>query len=105
MTILAKKILLIFLVASLFFSGCDYKLRDSYQGLNNLVVSVSFEENNINKDFTIALERLAGLKKIYLNEVEEDSDLKIKILDHKLLGIHQLWGLEHEPKKLEWSIF
>ena len=48
------------------------------------MVSVSFEENNINKDFTIALERLAGLKKIYLNEVEEDSDLKIKILDHKI---------------------
>jgi len=42
MTILVKKVLLIFLVASLFFSGCDYKLRDSYQGLNNLVVSVSF---------------------------------------------------------------
>ena len=86
MTILDKKTLLIFLVASLFFSGCDYKLRDSYQGLNNLVVSVSFEENNINKDFTIALERQAGLKKIYLNEVEEDSDLKIKILDHKIVS-------------------
>ena len=70
MTILDKKTLLIFFVASLFFLGCDYKLRDSYQGLNNMVVSISFEENNINKHFTLALERQAGMKKIYLNELE-----------------------------------
>jgi len=98
-TILVKKIPLIFLVASLFFSGCDYKLRDSYQGLNNLVVSVSFDENNINKDFIIALERQAGLKKIYLNRVEEDSDLKIKILDHKITRYSSALGAGARTKE------
>ena len=99
MTILDKKILLILLVANLFFSGCDYKLRDSYQGLNNLVVSVSFDENNINKDFIIALERQAGLKKIYLNRVEEDSDLKIKILDHKITRYSSALGAGARTKE------
>lgn len=99
MTILVKKVLLIFLVASLFLSGCDYKLRDSYQGLNNLVVSVSFDENNINKDFIIALERQAGLKKIYLNRVEEDSDLKIKILDHKIIRYSSALGAGARTKE------
>ncbi|GIT32854.1 MAG: hypothetical protein Ct9H300mP3_03850 [Gammaproteobacteria bacterium] len=50
--IIASKKTLVFLIISFFIAGCDYKLRSSYQGLNDLVVSIYFEENNMNQDFS-----------------------------------------------------
>ena len=85
--IIALKKTLAFLFISFFLVGCDYKLRSSYQGLNDLVVSIYFEENNMNQDFVSILQRQSGLKKLYLNKEAEDTDLEIKILELSLIHI------------------
>ena len=82
--IIALKKTLVFLIISFFVAGCDYKLRSSYQGLNDLVVSLYFEENNMNQDFVSILQRQSGLKKLYLNKEAEDTDLEMKILNHTI---------------------
>ncbi len=82
--IVALKKTLVFLIISFFVAGCDYKLRSSYQGLNDLVVSLYFEENNMNQDFVSILQRQSGLKKLYLNKKAEDTDLEMKILNHTI---------------------
>tara|TARA_B100000586_G_C20080009_1_gene414910 strand:+ start:731 stop:1243 length:513 start_codon:yes stop_codon:yes gene_type:complete len=99
MIISIKKGLIIFIISYLFLSGCDYKLRDSYQGLNNLIVSISFDESNINQDFVDTLKRHTGLKKIYLNKTAEDTNLKIKILDHKVTRYSSAIGVGARTKE------
>ena len=74
--IIALKKTLAFLIISFFLVGCDYKLRSSYQGLNDLVVSLYFNENNLNQEFASTLKRQSGLRQLYLNKETGDTDLK-----------------------------
>ena len=97
--IIALKKTLVFLILSFFVAGCDYKLRSSYQGLNDLVVSIYFEENNMNQDFASILQRQSGLKKLYLNKEAEDSDLEIKILEHTITRFSSALGAGARTKE------
>ena len=97
--IIASKKTLVFLIISFFIAGCDYKLRSSYQGLNDLVVSIYFEENNMNQDFVSTLQRQSGLKKLYLNKEEEDTDLEIKILEHTITRYSSALGAGARTKE------
>ena len=97
--IIASKKTLVFLIISFFIAGCDYKLRSSYQGLNDLVVSIYFEENNMNQDFVSTLQRQSGLKKLYLNKKAEDSDLEIKILEHTITRYSSALGAGARTKE------
>ena len=97
--IIASKKTLVFLIISFFIAGCDYKLRSSYQGLNDLVVSIYFEENNMNQDFVSTLQRQSGLKKLYLNKEAEDTDLEIKILEHKITRYSSAMGAGARTKE------
>ena len=97
--IIASKKTLVFLIISFFIAGCDYKLRSSYQGLNDLVVSIYFEENNMNQDFVSTLQRQSGLKKLYLNKEVEDTDLKIKILEHTITRYSSALGAGARTKE------
>ena len=97
--IITLKKSLVFLIISLFLIGCDYKLRSSYQGLSNLVVSIYFDDNNINQDFTSTLQRQSGLKKLYLNKKEEDTDLEINILDHTITRYSSALGAGARTKE------
>ena len=104
--IITLKKTLIFLIISFFLTGCDYKLRSSYQGINNLVVSIYFDDNNINQDFTNTLQRQSGLKKLYLNKEEEDTDLEIRILDHTITRYSSALGAGARTKeaRLEYHL-
>ncbi len=82
--IIALKKTLAFLFISFFIVGCDYKLRSSYQGLNDLVVSLYFNENNLNQEFASTLKRQSGLRQLYLNKETGDTDLEIEILEHTI---------------------
>ena len=97
--IIALKNTLAFLIISFFLVGCDYKLRSSYQGLNDLVVSIYFNENNMNQDFASTLKRQSGLKKLYLNKEAEDTDLKIKILEHTITRYSSALGAGARTKE------
>ena len=97
--IIASKKTLLFLIISFFIAGCDYKLRSSYQGLNDLVVSIYFEENNMNQDFVSTLQRQSGLKKLYLNKEAEDTDLEIKILEHTITRYSSALGAGARTKE------
>ena len=97
--IIASKKTLVFLIISFFIAGCDYKLRSSYQGLNDLVVSIYFEENNMNQDFVSTLQRQSGLKKLYLNKEAEDTDLEIKILEHTITRYSSALGAGARTKE------
>ena len=97
--IIASKKTLLFLIISFFIAGCDYKLRSSYQGLNGLVVSIYFEENNMNQDFVSTLQRQSGLKKLYLNKEVEDTDLEIKILEHTITRYSSALGAGARTKE------
>ncbi len=97
--IIASKKTLVFLIISFFIAGCDYKLRSSYQGLNDLVVSIYFEENNMNQDFVSGLQRQSGLKKLYLNKEAEDTDLEIKILEHTITRYSSALGAGARTKE------
>ena len=97
--IIASKKTLLFLIISFFIAGCDYKLRSSYQGLNDLVVSIYFEENNMNQDFVSTLQRQSGLKKLYLNKEAEDTDLEIKILEHTVTRYSSALGAGARTKE------
>ena len=97
--IIASKKTLVFLIISFFIAGCDYKLRSSYQGLNDLVVSIYFEENNMNQDFVSTLQRQSGLKKLYLNKEAEDTDLEIKILEHTVTRYSSALGAGARTKE------
>ena len=97
--IIASKKTLVFLIISFFIAGCDYKLRSSYQGLNDLVVSIYFEENNMNQDFISTLQRQSGLKKLYLNKEAEDTDLEIKILEHTITRYSSALGAGARTKE------
>ena len=97
--IIASKKTLVFLIISFFIAGCDYKLRSSYQGLNDLVVSIYFEENNMNQDFVSTLQRQSGLKKLYLNKEVEDTDLEIKILEHTITRYSSALGAGARTKE------
>ena len=97
--IIALKKTLVFLIISFFLVGCDYKLRSSYQGLNDLVVSIYFEENNMNQDFVSTLQRQSGLKKLYLNKEAEDTDLEIKILEHAIIRYSSALGAGARTKE------
>ena len=97
--IIASKKTLVFLIISFFIAGCDYKLRSSYQGLNDLIVSIYFEENNMNQDFVSTLQRQSGLKKLYLNKEAEDTDLEIKILEHTITRYSSALGAGARTKE------
>ena len=97
--IIASKKTLVFLIISFFIAGCDYKLRSSYQGLNDLVVSIYFEENNMNQDFVSTLQRQSGLKKLYLNKKAEDTDLEMKILNHTITRYSSALGAGARTKE------
>ena len=97
--IVALKKTLVFLIISFFVAGCDYKLRSSYQGLNDLVVSIYFEENNMNQDFASILQRQSGLKKLYLNKKAEDTDLEMKILNHTITRYSSALGAGARTKE------
>ena len=97
--IVALKKTLVFLIISFFVAGCDYKLRSSYQGLNDLVVSLYFEENNVNQDFVSILQRQSGLKKLYLNKKAEDTDLEMKILNHTITRYSSALGAGARTKE------
>ena len=97
--IIASKKTLLFLIISFFIAGCDYKLRSSYQGLNDLIVSIYFEENNMNQDFVSTLQRQSGLKKLYLNKEAEDTDLEIKILEHTITRYSSALGAGARTKE------
>ena len=97
--IIALKKTLVFLIISFFVAGCDYKLRSSYQGLNDLVVSIYFEENNMNQDFVSILQRQSGLKKLYLNKKAEDTDLEMKILNHTITRYSSALGAGARTKE------
>ena len=97
--IIALKKTLVFLIISFFIAGCDYKLRSSYQGLNDLVVSIYFEDNNMNQDFVSTLQRQSGLKKLYLNKEAEDTDLEIKILEHTITRYSSALGAGARTKE------
>ena len=97
--IIASKKTLLFLIISFFIASCDYKLRSSYQGLNDLVVSIYFEENNMNQDFVSTLQRQSGLKKLYLNKEAEDTDLEIKILEHTITRYSSALGAGARTKE------
>ena len=97
--IIALKKTLVFLIISFFVTGCDYKLRSSYQGLNDLVVSIYFEENNMNQDFASILQRQSGLKKLYLNKEVEDTDLEMKILNHTITRYSSALGAGARTKE------
>jgi len=97
--IIALKKTLVFLIISFFVAGCDYKLRSSYQGLNDLVVSLYFEENNMNQDFVSILQRQSGLKKLYLNKKAEDTDLEMKILNHTITRYSSALGAGARTKE------
>ena len=104
--IIASKKTLVFLIISFFIAGCDYKLRSSYQGLNDLVVSIYFEENNMNQDFVSTLQRQSGLKKLYLNKEVEDTDLEIKILEHTITRYSSALGAGARTKeaRMEYNL-
>ena len=97
--IIASKKTLVFLIISFFIAGCDYKLRSSYQGLNDLIVNIYFEENNMNQDFVSTLQRQSGLKKLYLNKEAEDTDLEIKILEHTITRYSSALGAGARTKE------
>ena len=104
--IIALKKSLVFLIISLFIAGCDYKLRSSFQGLNDLVVSIYFNENSLNQDFATTLKQESGLKKLYLNKEAENADLEIKILEHAITRYSSALGAGARTKeaRLEYHL-
>ena len=104
--IIALKKTLVFLIFSLFIVGCDYKLRSSFQGLNDLVVSIYFNENSLNQDFATALKQESGLKKLHLNKEAENTDLEIKILEHAITRYSSALGAGARTKeaRLEYHL-
>ena len=98
MIITLKKTLVYFIV-SLFLTGCDYKLRSSFQGLNDLVVSIYFNENSLNQDFATTLKQESGLKKLHLNKEAENTDLEIKILEHTITRYSSALGAGARTKE------
>ena len=98
MIITLKKTLVYFIV-SLFLTGCDYKLRSSFQGLNDLVVSIYFNENSLNQEFATTLKQESGLKKLHLNKEAEKTDLKIKILEHTITRYSSALGAGARTKE------
>ena len=104
--IIALKKTLVFLIISLFIAGCDYKLRSSFQGLNDLVVSIYFNENSLNQDFATTLKQESGLKKLHLNKEAENTDLEIKILEHTITRYSSALGAGARTKeaRLEYHL-
>ena len=104
--IIALKKTLVFLIISLFIAGCDYKLRSSFQGLNDLVVSIYFNENSLNQDFATTLKQESGLKKLHLNKEAENTDLEIKILEHAITRYSSALGAGARTKeaRLEYHL-
>ena len=104
--IIALKKSLVFLIISLFIAGCDYKLRSSFQGLNDLVVSIYFNENSLNQDFATTLKQESGLKKLHLNKEAENTDLEIKILEHAITRYSSALGAGARTKeaRLEYHL-
>ena len=104
--IIALKKTLVFLIFSLFIVGCDYKLRSSFQGLNDLVVSIYFNENSLNQDFATTLKQESGLKKLHLNKEAENTDLEIKILEHAITRYSSALGAGARTKeaRLEYHL-
>ena len=104
--IIALRKTLVFLIISLFIGGCDYKLRSSFQGLNDLVVSIYFNENSLNQDFATALKQESGLKKLHLNKEAENTDLEIKILEHAITRYSSALGAGARTKeaRLEYHL-
>ena len=97
--IIALKKTLVFLIFSLFIVGCDYKLRSSFQGLNDLVVSIYFNENSLNQEFATTLKQESGLKKLHLNKEAENTDLEIKILEHTITRYSSALGTGARTKE------
>ena len=84
MRLLNKTNLFSYFLCILLLSGCNYKLRDSYQGLNNKIVTISYENDPLNLSFINTFQKQGGTKKLYLNEIGEDSDLSMQILEHEV---------------------
>lgn len=97
--IIALRKTLVFLIISFFLIGCDYKLRSSYQGLNDLVVTIYFEKNNMNLDLVSVLQRQSGLKKLYVNKEAEDTNLEIRILEHTITRYSSALGTGARTKE------
>ena len=97
--IIALKKTLVFLIISLFIAGCDYKLRSSFQGLNDLVVSIYFNENSLNQEFATTLKQESGLKKLHLNKEAGKTDLEIKILEHTITRYSSALGAGARTKE------
>ena len=53
----------------------------------------------MNQDFISALQRQAGLKKLHLNKEVEDTDLEIKILEHKITRYSSALGAGARTKE------
>ena len=104
--IITLKKTLVFLIISLFIGGCDYKLRSSFQGLNDLVVSIYFNENSLNQEFATTLRQESGLKKLHLNKEAENTDLEIKILEHTITRYSSALGTGARTKeaRLEYHL-
>ena len=53
----------------------------------------------MNQDFISTLQRQSGLKKLYLNKEEEDTDLEIKILEHTITRYSSALGAGARTKE------
>ena len=71
------------LLSFILLVSCDYKLRDTSAGLYDLNTSLYYKESSINRDFLETLEKEVSPKRIYKNKSLDDTDLTLKILDHK----------------------
>ena len=68
----------------LFISGCGYKLQDKNLNLFNFDLSVQYEQNSLNNKFINLFKKRNYKNKIYLNSSLKDTDLNIRIIDHKV---------------------
>ena len=72
------------LIPFILLVSCDYKLRDTSSGLYDVKTSLYYKESSINRDFLKVLEKVVSPKQIYKNKSFDDTDLTLKILDHKI---------------------
>jgi len=73
--------------------SCDYKLRDNSAGLYDVKTTLYYKESSINRDFLEILEKAVSPKRIYKNKSFDDTDLTLKILDHKITRYSAALGL------------
>lgn len=95
-------LLIVFII---FSSGCGYKLRESSQGISGQTISLSFENSPINLNFANQLRSQGGANKIYFNQVYENSDIFIKILEHRTTRYSAALGTGARTKEARLEYF